>query len=52
MWVKDGPVLNLNLKGAGDIGSAKPMVTPTLGAPGLPEPAPVILPADQDKPAA
>jgi parallel beta-helix repeat protein len=51
MWVKDGPVLNLNLKGAGDVGSARPVVTPTLGSPGLPEPAPVVLPADQDKPA-
>jgi parallel beta-helix repeat protein len=52
MWLKDGPVLNLNLAKAGAVETAQPSVTPSLGEPGLAEPAAVVLPADQDKPAA
>ena len=51
MWLKDGPVANLNLARAGDVSSARPSVTASLGEAGLAEPAPVVLAADQDKPA-
>ena len=51
MWLKDGPVANLNLARAGDVSSARPSVTASLGEAGLVEPAPVVLPPDQDKPA-
>lgn len=51
LWIKDGPVLNLNLATAGALETAKPEMTASLGAPGLPEPTAVVLPADQDKPA-
>lgn len=49
MWLKDGPVLNLNLTKAGAVETARPSVTPSLGEPGLPEPPPVTLPAAQEK---
>ena len=49
LWIKDGPVMNLNLASAGALNTAKPDVTPTLGAPGMAEPAAVVLPADQEK---
>ncbi len=52
LWIKDGPVLNLNLASAGALDTAKPSVTPTLGAPGQAEPPAVMLPAGQGKPAA
>ena len=51
LYLKDGPVLNLNLPKAGEVEAAKPTVTATLGSPGLPERAAVVLPASQDKPA-
>ncbi|MES2340454.1 MAG: parallel beta-helix domain-containing protein [Pseudomonadota bacterium] len=51
LYLKDGPVLNLNLAKAGEVETAKPTVTATLGAPGLPERAAVVLPVSQDKPA-
>jgi parallel beta-helix repeat protein len=51
MWFKDGPVANLGLTRAGDVSTAHPQVTPTLGAAGLAEPSPVVLPAEQDRPA-
>ncbi|MDO9249246.1 MAG: parallel beta-helix domain-containing protein, partial [Phenylobacterium sp.] len=50
LYLKDGPVLNLNLPKAGEVEAAKPTVTASLGSPGLPERAAVVLPADQDKP--
>jgi hypothetical protein len=52
LYLKDGPVLNLNLTSAGALESAKPSVSATLGSPGLVEPPPVVLPASQDKPVA
>ncbi|MBP6545805.1 MAG: right-handed parallel beta-helix repeat-containing protein [Phenylobacterium sp.] len=52
LYLKDGPVLNLNLTSAGALETAKPSVSATLGAPGLVEPPAVVLPASQDKPAA
>nr|QQZ49244.1 hypothetical protein JKL49_19300 [Phenylobacterium glaciei] len=51
LYLKDGPVLNLNLAKPGAVETAKPSVTPSLGTPGLPERAAVVLPAGQDKPA-
>jgi parallel beta-helix repeat protein len=43
--LKDGPVVNLNLKDQGTpVTSADPKATPTLGDAALPEPAPVKLP--------
>ena len=51
LWLKDGPVLNLNLPKAGEVEQARPAVTASLGSAGLPEPAAVVLPAGQDKPA-
>ena len=52
LWIKDGPVLNLGLASAGALNTAKPTVTPSLGAPGQAEPPAVVLPANQGKPAA
>lgn len=52
LYLKDGPVLNLNLAKAGEVATAKPSVSATLGSPGLAEPPAVVLPASQDKPAA
>lgn len=43
----DGPVLNLNLKGPGQLMTAQPAVTPTLGEAQLAEPAAVVLPKAQ-----
>ena len=43
----DGPVLNLNLKGPGQLMTAQPAVTPTLGEAELAEPAAVVLPKAQ-----
>lgn len=43
----DGPVLNLQLAGPGQLMTAKPTVTPTFGEAALPEPAPVVLPKAQ-----
>lgn len=46
LYVKDGPVVNLNLPKPGATDQARPTVAATLGEP-LPEPAAVTLPADQ-----
>ena len=49
LWLKDGPVVNLNLPRGGAVAEANPSIVPSIGAAGLPEPAAVVLPADQDK---
>lgn len=46
IYVKDGPVVNLNLPKPGATLQARPKVSETLGE-ALPEPAKVVLPADQ-----
>ena len=51
LWLKDGPVLNLNLPKAGQVEAAPPTVTASLGTAGLAEPTAVVLPAGQDQPA-
>ena len=43
----DGPVLNLNLDGPGQLMTAKPAVTPTFGDAAPAEPKPVVLPRRQ-----
>ena len=49
MWFKDGPVANLRMTKGGAVETANPVVTPSVGAPGLVEPSPVVLPIEQDK---
>ncbi len=43
----DGPVMNLNLPGPGELAKARPKVLPTVGDATLPEPAAVVLPKAQ-----
>ncbi|ACG79420.1 conserved hypothetical protein [Phenylobacterium zucineum HLK1] len=43
----DGPVMNLQLPGPGQLDKAKPKVAPTWGDAALPEPEPVVLPQRQ-----
>jgi len=45
--IEDGPVLNLRLKGPGQLMSADPTVTPTAGEAAIAEPKAVVLPAEQ-----
>ncbi|HVI32102.1 parallel beta-helix domain-containing protein [Phenylobacterium sp.] len=45
--IEDGPVLNLRLKGPGQLMSADPTVTPTAGDAAIAEPKAVVLPAEQ-----
>lgn len=47
VWLKDGPIVNLNLPAPGATDKAAPSVSPTLGEAGIAEPAPVVLPAAQ-----
>ena len=48
VWLKDGPVLNLNLPAPGALDKAAPSVKPAMGeAAPAPEPAPVALPPAQ-----
>lgn len=48
VWLKDGPVLNLNLPAPGALDKAAPSVKPAMGeAAPAPEPAPVFLPPAQ-----
>jgi parallel beta-helix repeat protein len=45
--LQDGPVLNLQLKGPGQLMTANPKVTPTSGDAAIPERKPVVLPREQ-----
>ncbi|WP_312166658.1 parallel beta-helix domain-containing protein [Phenylobacterium sp.] len=47
VWLKDGPVVNLNLPAPGATDKAAPTLAQTLGEPGLAEPPPVVLPPAQ-----
>ena len=47
LWLKDGPVANLNLPAPGAMDKAAPTVTATLGEPAIAEPAAVVLPPAQ-----
>lgn len=47
LWLKDGPVANLNLPAPGAMDKAAPTVTATLGDPAIAEPAAVVLPPAQ-----
>lgn len=47
VWLKDGPIVNLNLPAPGATDKAAPSLSPTLGEAGIAEPKPVVLPAAQ-----
>lgn len=47
VWLKDGPIVNLNLPAPGATDKAAPSLSPTLGEAGITEPTPVALPAAQ-----
>ena len=49
VWLKDGPVVNLNLPAPGATDKAAPSLSPTMGQADIAEPAPVVLPAAQAK---